>query len=103
MLGNKLEHLLLEHINLLVSSPKASIHVLDDLLGGLLNAIVRVVSLFNRLHHVQVAPILQLLGQIDHPQEVAVDRGALLELVAVFSFGHSLECLSHYRDQHVEN
>ena len=98
MLGNKLEHLFLDHINLLVCSPKASIHVLDYLLGGLLNSIVRVVRLFNRLHHVQVASILQLLGQVYHPQEVAVDRGALLELVAVFSFGYSLECLSHYRD-----
>lgn len=58
MLGNKLEHLFLEYINLLVSSPKASIHVLDYLLGGLLDSIVRVVSLFNRLHHVQVASIL---------------------------------------------
>lgn len=103
MLGNKLEHLFLEHIDLLVSSPKASIHVLDYLLGGLLNSSVRAVSIFNWLHHVQVASILQLLGQVDHPQEVAVDRGALLELVAVFSFGHSLERLSHYRDQHVEN
>lgn len=95
MLGNKLEHLFLEHINLLVSSLKASIHVLDYLLGSLLNSIVRDVRIFNWLHHVQVASILQLLSQINHPQEVTVDRGALFELVPVFSFGYSLECLFH--------
>jgi len=77
MLRNKLKHLFLEHINLLVSSRKASIHVLDYLLGGLLNSIVRNVRIFNWLHHVQVASILQLLGQVYHPQEVTVDRGAL--------------------------
>ena len=101
MLGYKLRNFLLQNVNILILFVKTRLHYSLNLLLSLVN-LVRHLKPLNRPHNVEVSHILQLLGKLDHPQEVGIDRGTFFQLITIFGFENSSKGLTHDRNQHVQ-